>query len=88
MCYGKKSFPFQAIGKGGLASSLVLLRQVILFIPLVLILPRFMGVTGVWVGLPATDLIIFLIAAFLLVVEFRKLSGLEKKELATKKLII
>ena len=68
MCYGKKSFPFQAIGKGGLASSLVLLRQVILFIPLVLILPRFMGVTGVWVGLPATDLIIFLIAAFLLVV--------------------
>ena len=48
---------FQAVGKAVPALVLTMSRQVLLLIPLVLILPRFLGVTGVWLSFPAADLI-------------------------------
>ena len=43
---------FQSIGKARLAIVLSLLRQLILLVPLILILPRLMGLDGVWLAQP------------------------------------
>ncbi len=48
---------FQAIGKAKLATFLSLLRQIIVLLPLVLILPHFWGVAGVWIANPISDLV-------------------------------
>ncbi|MDF3002956.1 MAG: family efflux transporter, partial [Bacillota bacterium] len=53
---------FQAIGDAKKATFLGLLRQIILLIPLLLILPSFFGLTGVWGAAALSDLISSLIA--------------------------
>ncbi|MFC1947199.1 MATE family efflux transporter [Chloroflexota bacterium] len=63
---------FQAMGKGKEVLLLSLARQFIFFIPLIYILPRFMGVTGVWVALPVSDVCGFLVTGFWLLREYRK----------------
>ncbi len=63
---------FQAMGKGKEVLLLSLARQFIFFIPLLYILPKFMGVTGVWVALPITDVCGFLVTSFWLRREYKK----------------
>lgn len=46
---------FQAVGKPKKAALLSLSRQVLLLIPLLLILPRFWGLTGVFLAFPFSD---------------------------------
>ncbi len=46
---------FQAVGKPKQAMLLMLSRQLLLLIPAVLILPRFLGLDGVWLALPTAD---------------------------------
>jgi putative MATE family efflux protein len=53
---------FESIGKGGKASFLLSARQLLLFAPLVLILPLFMGLDGVWISIPITDALISIIS--------------------------
>ncbi len=48
---------FQAIGKAKLATFLSLLRQMIVLLPLVIILPHFWGVEGVWIANPVSDMV-------------------------------
>lgn len=48
---------YQALGRALPALVLALLRQVILFIPLVLVLPRHFGLSGVWIAYPLADLL-------------------------------
>jgi putative MATE family efflux protein len=48
---------FQAIGKAKLATFLSLLRQIIVLLPLILILPDFWGVNGVWIANPVSDMV-------------------------------
>jgi putative MATE family efflux protein len=48
---------FQAIGKAKLATFLSMLRQMIVLLPLILILPKFWGVEGVWIANPISDLV-------------------------------
>lgn len=69
----------QAMGKASKASILVMLRQIVLFIPLVIILPKVggLGVTGVFAGPPLTDLVVVILTAVMLVSEFGSLSKLE-----------
>ena len=66
---------FQSIGKGGKASVLVLLRQIILFIPILLILPKFFGVIGIWAASPLTDGIILITTIILLIAEYRNMGN-------------
>lgn len=47
----------QSIGKAKQAMFLSLLRQVILLVPMMLILPRFFGINGVWFAQPIADII-------------------------------
>ncbi|MBE6071858.1 MAG: MATE family efflux transporter [Clostridium butyricum] len=66
---------FQALGKGGKAALLTLLRQVILYIPLVLILPRIssIGVKGVFIAGTVTDFGILLLSIVMVAFEFKKI---------------
>ena len=57
---------FQAIGKAIPAFLLTLSRQGFIFIPLVLILPRFYGEIGVWISFPIADLLSTIITAYFL----------------------
>lgn len=46
---------FQAIGKGGKAVFIGLTRQVIFLIPLMLWLPTRLGINGIWISFPVSD---------------------------------
>ena len=64
-----------------LPSVLVLLRQIVLFVPLVLLVPRLggLGINGVFLAPALTDLIVLVIAILMLGAEFRNLSRLSGK---------
>ncbi|WP_053957232.1 MATE family efflux transporter [Inediibacterium massiliense] len=64
---------FQAIGKAGNAGLIIMLRQIALFIPLALSLAKFLGGIGVWYSLPITDILVFIIAIVLVIVESKKI---------------
>ena len=67
---------FQSLGKAKKAGLLVILRQLMLVVPLVLILPHLLGgnVLGVWLALPLNDIIILLVALVLIREEYKKLN--------------
>lgn len=69
---------FQAIGKSKQAGFLVMLRQFLLVIPLVLIIPILLNknALGVWLALPINDTIIFIFAIFMLMKEYKYLNNL------------
>jgi len=69
---------FQSLGKGTQASILVILRQLLLFVPLALILPRFVGAFGVWLAVPLTDGIVLVMSIAFIVGAYKKI-GLEKR---------
>lgn len=64
---------FQAIGKPLQATILSLSRQILLFIPLLLILPLFWGLEGIWRAAPIADLGAFLITSTWLWFEIKNL---------------
>lgn len=64
---------FQSIGKGGKAAIITILKQVVLFIPVVIIAPKFIGIKGVWAASTITDFIIFLISIIFIIREFKEL---------------
>lgn len=64
---------FQSIGQAGKSIFLSLTRQVLFFIPLVLILPRHWGLEGVWASFPASDLAATIVTAAMMVWQLRKL---------------
>ncbi len=64
---------FQVVGKSGKATLLMLSRQVLLLIPMVLILPHFFGLDGVWMAMPVSDFLSSLITGTALYFELRHL---------------
>ena len=63
---------FQAIGKGVPSLFLSLLREVMLFIPLLLILSGSWGLLGVWAARPVSDLLAFIITFAMIARELNK----------------
>jgi Na+-driven multidrug efflux pump len=63
---------FLSIGKAGKAIFMSLTRQVLFLLPCLLILPTFFGIKGVWYSMPAADLLSSVIAAYLLISQYRK----------------
>ena len=72
---------FQAVGKPINAAIVSLARDIIFFVPLVIILPNFMGVTGALWAAPVADVIGILVTIILLSVFFKNLN----KEVASEK---
>jgi len=71
---------FQAIGKAKISIFLGLSRQVILLIPLLLILPIFFELNGVWASAPSSDIISSILTAVFLFVEIRHLNKLHGED--------
>lgn len=66
---------FQAINRAAPALVLVLSRQGLFFIPLVLLLPRVIGLTGLQIAQPLADGISFFVAIPLIVATLRQFTG-------------
>lgn len=68
---------FQSIGQGGKAALLTVLRQVALFIPLCLLLPRIgsLGVQGVFLAPAITDFGVLVMCIFMVRSAFRKMQN-------------
>lgn len=64
---------FQAVGKAPKAMFLSLLRQVIVLMPMLIILPKFFGLNGVWVAGPIADFTASVVTAIFLYNEMRHL---------------
>lgn len=63
---------FQSIGSAKVSVVLSLLRQVIILIPVITILPRLYGLNGVWASQPISDLLAMAIVCIFLINEFKK----------------
>ncbi|MDF2614741.1 MAG: family efflux transporter [Clostridia bacterium] len=70
---------FYAIGKAGIAMFLSLLRQVLVLIPMILILSRMWGLTGVWLAQPVSDIICTIVIGGFIIKEFSSYKTLSKK---------
>lgn len=74
----------QSLGQASKASALVLLRQIILFIPMAFLLPMAggLGVTGVFAAPALTDLVVSVLAAAMVMSVFRDMNRLAAQERA------
>lgn len=64
---------FQSIGNAKISIFLSLSRQVLFLIPALLVLPRFLGLNGVWLGGPASDLMSSMLTFFVLRWQMKRL---------------
>ncbi|RKD20875.1 putative efflux protein, MATE family [Caminicella sporogenes DSM 14501] len=65
---------FQSIGKAVPSLILSLSRQLLFFIPIVLILPHFIGLYGIWLAFPISDILSTIITTSLVKREMKKIS--------------
>ncbi len=64
---------FQATAKSKQALILGSLRQFVFLMPLVFILPKFMGLTGVWMATPVADFLGVVVTLILLIPSLKSL---------------
>ncbi|MDR1406969.1 MAG: MATE family efflux transporter [Tannerella sp.] len=62
---------FQSIGKANKSIILAMTRQMLFLVPILLVLPRYLGTAGVWASMTISDFISVLLAAFLLYNELK-----------------
>lgn len=67
---------FQSIDKASESIFVGLLRQVVVLIPLLLILPSYFGLDGVWMAFPGSDAVSTLITAFLVYYQLKKIKAI------------
>ena len=73
---------FQAIGKAGKSMVMSLMRQIIVLIPMLLLLPPIFKINGVWCAGPISDFISSLVTLAFLLVELRSLSEKHRDSLS------
>ncbi len=67
---------FTSIGMSKKAILLSLTRQLLLLVPCLIILPRFLGTLGVWISIPIADSLATIITALVLFNQFKKFKTL------------
>ena len=65
---------FQAVGKPAKSAFITLSRQILFFVPLGIILTKYLGVMGVLYAGPVADALSFILVVMLLILEVRKLN--------------
>lgn len=63
---------FLSVGMAGRAIFISLTRQVLFLLPCLLLFPTFFGLTGVWLSLPAADLLSGIVASYMLTNHYRR----------------
>ena len=66
---------FQSIGMAHKSIFLSLTRQLIFLIPMLVVLPHFFGVTGVWISMPLSDTAATIVSAIMIISYIRKEKG-------------
>jgi putative MATE family efflux protein len=69
---------FQAIGKPVQSTILSLSRQLLFYIPLLVLLPDAFGLHGVFFAMPAADILAVLLSVFFMAFEVKRISHLKK----------
>ncbi|MBQ8178113.1 MAG: cytidylate kinase family protein [Clostridia bacterium] len=71
---------FQAVGKPICAVVASMIRDIVCFIPLIIVLPMFFGIEGILFASPSADFVAMLVALVLTIVFMRSLKPIIKKE--------
>ena len=77
------SVMFQALGKVIPALLTAMSRQILFLLPLILILPVFMQLDGIWLSFPIADALSFIFTLILFILQIKKIKkmdALAKKE--------
>ena len=71
---------FLALGQAKVSLFIATLRKIILLIPLALILPKFLGVKGIYIAEPVSDVISVIVTSVLCVITLKRIfSEMEDK---------
>lgn len=73
---------FQAVGKPVYAIVASIIRDIVFFVPLVIILPEFMGIDGILYAAPISDIVAMVITVVLTVLYMKKINADMKKSSA------
>ena len=63
---------FQSTANGKVSSILGMMRHFLILIPVLLILPRFLGLTGVWLSSPVSDFLSIIVTIIALLINYKK----------------
>ena len=63
---------FRSIGYAGTSIFLSLTRQLIFLLPLMIILPQYIGLQGIWISMPLADLIACVVSASMMIYHMKK----------------
>ena len=78
-CINKAAFIFlQSLGKPWTSTMLSVVREVVFGVGFVLILPQFLGLDGVLLSMPVSDVLTFIISAIVIVRTYKELNAPEK----------
>lgn len=69
---------FQAVGKAKISIFLSLLRQIIVLLPLILLMPHLFKLDGIWMAGPTADFISFIITTLMITLEIKRMNKHEK----------
>ncbi len=72
---------FQSIGDGKKAGFIVMMRQLILFVPIIAVLPMFAGVKAVWIAQPFVDFVMILIGVIMMVNTLKRIEKVGARQL-------
>ena len=78
--YMMGSVAFQSLGKPVPALILIIMRQLVILVPLILILPYFFNISGIWFSIPLADFLSFTVVLILLNKQIKKLKKLSLVE--------
>lgn len=74
-CINKACFIFlQAMGKAAASTALSMIREVVFGVGFALLLPVFLGLDGVLLSMPVSDILTFIVAVFLIYRTYRELN--------------
>lgn len=71
---------FQSIGNGKKAGIIVMFRQLILFVPAMFLLPKFLGIDAVWFTQPLIDFIMITIGIIMMMKELSKIGETQERQ--------
>ena len=66
---------FQSIGDAKKAGIIVMLRQLILFVPAMIIMPKLIGLKAVWFTQPMIDIIVILLGFVMVLKELKRMDN-------------
>ncbi|MEI6857587.1 MATE family efflux transporter [Psychrilyobacter sp.] len=64
---------FQTVGKAKITTTINIIRQFFIMLPLLYFLPKYYGVNGVWLAIPITDFTLAIITSYFVFKEFKLL---------------